>query len=1636
MYKWVSGIAKNRASTRIEPLWVDVQRIVNSGEIQHLAPKLQCFAEEFEQVYNDHVEPDSGVPLDKVYGDLSHILLGILHILDTGSAAHTGVDDVNASVIVSIAVVFERMLALVEKIVRDEKYRQIVNSNPEILSKVLTLMEKTASTEGKVMALKVVVHLGQTNEDKLAISKMNGIQKILQLLSSDQRLLDQINRTLQHFLQDSNASRSLSREGSTSSPTLSPSNSQQLAPALGSLVKVGLTMFARASQHLVKIVGSQRGPDEGSKDSQSPQVPQQGCKYSALPALRVAHVVESVELLQLAPSARSEGAHATTGASVSIASTSDSDLSHSEEIDKALEDRDNQLVKELMILQGIVQKLTIHIKEAACDNQVELISTLGQVMQGSMKAKSLFKSLDGYSVIGTILSSVSKPDSSSSSAMLDHVFPIIEAVARDLCGEHVGNIDAFLLLAKLACGPDHLAIRWRAAHSILVLINENPENAAVFLAIRGFHLLIDCLTLLPPIIESYSDPLHSHFRNFLYYAVQIILAGATILDEYCLAIVECLAAALFRQSAIADLSSPIATFCQPIVQSVLVQCMFTALSHHSFIGNVNAISLELVDSVIALIDVSSSSCIIDLSADVTISDILQDPWNKTAAEHGIIDSIYMTEIARMMLLGLHSQLTSADAISRILTIPRLLASVSSHCVSNLVSTHALFAVHSSLLSILDLLHGHIYRGIAADPSANSVASHLRTCTRELASTVVMSYSQKDTPTVKRILALKAMAHWCHTAYSSYPHVSEVYRASLMSFDAVHSIFGTWRLAGPELARSCLISLFAFMHCSKFVRSRVQVAMSPLQFAANICNNSNLKWDPCASFMLFSILGMHPESGHSHSPLFAIQALYALPLCGLVQRDSSHVLWTGLRWPIIVEHTSQGASLSRSPSAEVSCHGIGDTVTESFKIDPLVSFHNLSFSNFQFHSEYEASVAIHVVDQCAPSSQAHLSHILAETLSQSPRNCLLASNVKGLEIFVDRFALLGEADESRNGIMALITKLGQYSIRSQALSGLLKCALDDPSLDKNLQALFVIGEICGRDSPSSYFELLKKAGSHLLISYPDRLPNEKVGFTIACWLRVWEWGGDTSTLFEFRDHSGNCFAEVTLMKSSEHQGDPCKRLVCIEVLADAKQRAKSPVRAKSPIPVNFASASHVNDPAVAASRDASGGLFQFTSYEYKADGCWQLLTISFSKNGVTLSINGKSLQTLGNVAYPSNVRSMQVIVGSESQENAMHATVGSVSVYEGVVDNALCSTCYESGAISSVAPRVTAAKKPLLVLAPQLFSERNQKDSLATTSLASIIDPLASQLLSFLAEIPKQESDSSQTQLSSDVPNSLSAQRRSQASGTEVGFTDRLLAGFRSFRDDSSEVDPKEKDTLLSSPQKSRAFAKDATTIGSVVVVHLTSFIWEAINQKTGALRLLKAVANLQSQVAALQVLTRLLNGSVPLRDCFAEAFGYHALTAVLQTPKALNHEILECLNSIASCSLCVERRPLKDAHCAVLLADLLLHVDARTQQAILAQISDSITGLADARVIWRECPDLKYSKFTLWLDELAPECKRLVAMIIGSNFDSFQAPDVQVAYFLCCTFFPTMLSHLFFSVCLSVAHDKAWQFHRHPRRSS
>ncbi len=141
--------------------------------------------------------------------------------------------------------------------------------------------------------------------------------------------------------------------------------------------------------------------EESFKDSMSLLV-QQMLKYFPFPALRVAHIVESVELLQLVPADFPD-----------IASNGNLYQPPADE---------HYLVKELMRSQGILQKLTMHLKEAALQDQVGLMSILCQFLQGSTNAKSEFKSLDGYSIFGIILSSASTPDPPTCSSLLNHAF--------------------------------------------------------------------------------------------------------------------------------------------------------------------------------------------------------------------------------------------------------------------------------------------------------------------------------------------------------------------------------------------------------------------------------------------------------------------------------------------------------------------------------------------------------------------------------------------------------------------------------------------------------------------------------------------------------------------------------------------------------------------------------------------------------------------------------------------------------------------------------------------------------------------------------------------------------------------------------------------------------------------------------------------------------------------------------------------------------------------------------------------------------------------------------------------------------------------------------------------------------------
>ena len=133
-----------------------------------------------------------------------------------------------------LAALVNKALNVAELILKDEKYRRVVASTPNLINKVLALLEQLDSTETKKLALRVISTLGDSTDNKLEIGacravpalqgmrdslrtvvahalairpprfsagRHEGFRKILRLLvEGDAELTQEIIRTIRHLL--------------------------------------------------------------------------------------------------------------------------------------------------------------------------------------------------------------------------------------------------------------------------------------------------------------------------------------------------------------------------------------------------------------------------------------------------------------------------------------------------------------------------------------------------------------------------------------------------------------------------------------------------------------------------------------------------------------------------------------------------------------------------------------------------------------------------------------------------------------------------------------------------------------------------------------------------------------------------------------------------------------------------------------------------------------------------------------------------------------------------------------------------------------------------------------------------------------------------------------------------------------------------------------------------------------------------------------------------------------------------------------------------------------------------------------------------------------------------------------------
>ncbi|CAJ0630288.1 15412_t:CDS:2, partial [Entrophospora sp. SA101] len=193
--KW----AIHRTYRRIQNCWQEYIAVSDKDDVQLMVQKLEDFLDTFQNAYKEWSACGitSDVALDKLYGDCTEVLVNLLNTIDREVTKKK--PDIELD---RVADLINKGLNVSELILKDEKYQQVVANTPNLICRILLLLEKLNTTEAKKLALRVISTLGESDLNKLEIGRHEGFKKILQLLlDGDPELTQEIIKTLKHFLE-------------------------------------------------------------------------------------------------------------------------------------------------------------------------------------------------------------------------------------------------------------------------------------------------------------------------------------------------------------------------------------------------------------------------------------------------------------------------------------------------------------------------------------------------------------------------------------------------------------------------------------------------------------------------------------------------------------------------------------------------------------------------------------------------------------------------------------------------------------------------------------------------------------------------------------------------------------------------------------------------------------------------------------------------------------------------------------------------------------------------------------------------------------------------------------------------------------------------------------------------------------------------------------------------------------------------------------------------------------------------------------------------------------------------------------------------------------------------------------------
>jgi hypothetical protein len=474
-------LAKHKAYKRARRLWDEYLEVSELRDKVEADQKLSTFLDNFKQSYAELSSGPERETMDSIFGECTDILQSLLAMFDK---------KISAGGESNLADLLNNALEVAELMIRDEKYRQVVKDTPDLLSQIVDILSIAGNPEAKKIVLRMISSFGSVSENKMMVGHQGGFQKMLTLLvEGDEDLSREVLKTLKHFL---NVEIRQAGDGSDEAAIgvvggFALFSSQKIVHAMSGFSQIAFSevnrMFPAAKiEERMQLVAANMvdiAAEEADLLRESMAFLLEGGEAGLFPPSRASlqHVYDTYDLSRIA-------------AEAALASEQGDG---SDEATPLLSGTEDEVMKELMRMQGVLSTLTLSISEAARTVQLDMMETISRLLLNNPRNQHEFRTADGYSRFLQLFDRVTDYSAQENLVFLQDVFDTIFTIALDGNPERVvGNPDAMRLLVDLVCTASSV-VRIHAVRTLNDLLTVNYVNAAVLQTIDGDTALIDLL---------------------------------------------------------------------------------------------------------------------------------------------------------------------------------------------------------------------------------------------------------------------------------------------------------------------------------------------------------------------------------------------------------------------------------------------------------------------------------------------------------------------------------------------------------------------------------------------------------------------------------------------------------------------------------------------------------------------------------------------------------------------------------------------------------------------------------------------------------------------------------------------------------------------------------------------------------------------------------------------------------------------------------------------------------------------------------------------------------------------------------------------------------------------------------------